>query len=111
MLDDELGVRLVLVDGFDHPIAIEPDGALFIFLEAVGIGIAGGVEPVAAPTFAVVGRGEEAVDLLAVGVGALVGHEGVDFGRGGREANEVEGESPEEGSFVGRRRGTDAFLG
>ena len=42
---------------------------------AVGVGVAGDVEPVPAPALAVVRRGEQAVDQPLVGVGRVVGEE------------------------------------
>ena len=43
LIDDELVVRLIAVEGVDHPVAIEPDAALLVFFVAVGIGVTGGV--------------------------------------------------------------------
>ena len=56
LLDDELVVGQVAVEGVDDPVAVEPDEARLVLLEAVGVGVARGVEPVAAPALAVVRR-------------------------------------------------------
>ncbi len=72
LVDDELVVGQVAVERVDHPVAIEPDGALLVLFVAVGIGVAGGVEPGAGPFFPVVRRFQETVYLLFVGVGAFV---------------------------------------
>ena len=67
---DEAVVGLVGVEGLDDVVAIAPGvGARLVGLEAVGLGVAGEVEPVAAPALAVVRRGEQAVDELLEGVG------------------------------------------
>ena len=56
-------VRLVLVEGADHIVAIAPSiGPVEIVLEAVGIGVAGDVQPVTSPALAIVGRRQQPVD-------------------------------------------------
>ena len=90
-------VGLVAVEGADDVVAIAPGvGAVRVVLEAVGVGVADDVEPVAAPALAVVRRGEQAVDEFLVGVGRLVGEEGVDlFGRR-RQAGQIERDAADE---------------
>ena len=58
LLDDELIERQVAVEGIDDPIAILPDRARLVAGVAVRVGIARGIEPVAAPTLSKMGRGE-----------------------------------------------------
>ncbi len=106
---DELVVRHVAIEGVDDPIAVEPDEARRVFFVAVGIGVAGGVEPDARPALAIVGRGEQTVDLLLVGVGAAVGEESVELGGSGREAGEVEAGAAEQRGAVGFGRGLQTF--
>ena len=53
LLDHELVVRHIAIERMDHPIAVEPHQARRVFFVAVGIGIAGGVQPVASPALAV----------------------------------------------------------
>ncbi len=65
LFDDELIVGQIAVEGVDDPIAIEPHLPRFVFLEAVAIGVASGVEPVPAPAFAVVRAGQQALDDLS----------------------------------------------
>ena len=62
-----------------------------------------------ASAFAVVGRGEEAIDEAVVGIGARVVEEGGEFGGGGGKAGEVEGEAADEGWFVGFGGGGGGF--
>ena len=80
---------------------------------ALGVGVAGDVEPVAAPAFAVAGTGEEAVYGASVGGGRRDGErgrggDGVEFSEegvhlfgGGRESGEVVSDAAEEGTGVG----------
>ena len=77
--------------------------------EAVGVGVAGGVEPVEGHPFAEVRAGEQAVDEFLVGVGVFVGDEGFDFGGGGRQAGEVEREAADERAAVGFGRRARVF--
>ena len=86
LLDREAIERHVGVDRVDHPIAIPPGvGPRVVLLIAVGVGIAGQVEPVPAPAFAEVRRVQQPLDQLLVGVRRRVGHERVDLaGSGGR---------------------------
>ena len=70
LLDDEPVVGQVAVQGVDHPVAVEPDEARLVLLVAVGVGVAGGVEPVPSPALAVVRRGQQAIDDPLVGISA-----------------------------------------
>ena len=79
LLDDELVVGLVGVEGIDDVVAERPSVGVTVVLEervalvdrqTARIGISRGIQPVAAPTLAVMGRREEFVHFL--------GHEGVD---------------------------------
>ena len=57
LLEDEAVERLVGVEGADDVVAIAPGvGPRFVELVAVGVGVAGEVEPVPAPALAVVRR-------------------------------------------------------
>ena len=70
LLDREPVERQVRIHRVDHPIAIPPGiGPRIVFLIAVGVGIAGHVEPVPAPALAEVGRIEQPVDQPLVSVG------------------------------------------
>jgi hypothetical protein len=65
---DELVPRHVGVEGFDDEVTVVVGVfAIVVLFEAVALGKAGGVEPVAGPAFSVVGAGEEFVDELVVG--------------------------------------------
>lgn len=80
-------------------------------MNAVGIRVAGGVQPIARLMLAVGRGGQQAIDGPLVGVGAGVGEKGGDGIGGGRQAGEVEGDAAQEGGFVGLwGRGEGGFL-
>ena len=70
LLDDELVEGLVGVEGVDDPVAVGPDLAVVVEVQAVGVAVAGGVEPEPRHVLAVAGRVEQAVDDLLVSVAA-----------------------------------------
>ena len=93
LLDDKAVVGEVAIEGVDHPVAPDPLIARKIFFVAVAVGVAGGVEPVAGPFLAVVGRGEEFVDAVAhggVGRAGVRREKTIELGERGRQAGEVE---------------------
>ena len=108
---DEGVVGDVFVEGAGDVVAILP-GVEFVVvvLVAVGFGEADEIEPVPSPAFAVVGRGKEAIDDFGVGLRSLVDFEGVDFGGGGREADEIKGNATEPGATGGFRGGGEGLL-
>ena len=111
LLFDEFVVGLVAVETLHDVIAIAPGvGAVHVVLVAIALGEADDVEPVAAPLFAVVRRGQQAVDHFLPGVGRFVGEEGVDLFGGGRQAGEVEGGAADERGAAGGRRGFQSGL-
>ncbi len=108
---DEPVVRFVAIERIDHVIAIAPGvRAVGIEFEAVGIGVAHHIQPFQRPALAVVRRGEQAVDNFFVCVGRFVLDEGVDFGRSGRQADEIEGNAADEVDPIGGFGGPQ-FLG
>ena len=56
LLDDELIVRQITIERIDHPVSIEPDVAHRIFLVAIRVRVACGIQPVATPALAVMRR-------------------------------------------------------
>ena len=138
LLDDELVIRLVFVHRVDDVIAVSPgvgvtvvaeEAVSLVDLQAARIGVAGGVEPVTGPAFAVVRRGEEEVDLLdvdgfevtgrAAGAGGeRVGERGVvagldenfDLFGGGREAEEIVVDAAKESLRTRGRIGLQTLL-
>ena len=110
LLERELVVRRIAIEGFDDPVAPGPVGPGGIRLEAVGVRIAGGVEPPHGHALTIVRRGQQAVDGLLIGRGRTVGEESRGLGFGRRQAGEVEGESAEQG-VLGRWLGASQSLG
>ena len=90
LLDGELVERHVGVERVDHPIAVRPDRARAVLLVAVGVGVAGQIEPAARPALAVVRAGEQLIDELLVSIGRSVVDESIGLlgasagGRSGR---------------------------
>ena len=70
---DKAGVGLVVVEGADHVIAVGPGvGTELVLVVAVGVAVVDDVEPVAAPAFAIAGRGQQAVGGAADGGGQVL---------------------------------------
>ena len=95
MFDGEFVEGHVGAKGVDNPIAPAPHVADAVALIAVGVGVAGGVEPAEGHALGVGVRGEEFVDDFFVGGG--IEEEGVNIGRGGGQSGEVEMDAAEEG--------------
>ena len=100
---------MIAVEGLDDPVAIGPDLAIVVDVDAVRVAVAGDVEPVARAMLTVVGRGEVAVDHVLVGVGRGVLEEGVELGGSRREAGEVERDAADEGAAVGGGGGSEGL--
>ena len=95
--------RQVVVEGPDHPIAIRPDPPFAVFLIAVGVGIAGQIEPSPRPAFAVARAREQPIDEFFIGIGGSVGDEGVELGRRRRQPRQIEMDAPAERGPIGLR--------
>ena len=79
--------------------------AFGVELVALAVGVAGEVEPVASPTFAVGRVVEQVIDEPGVGVGGVVGEEGLYLRGSGRQTEQIEVEAADERALVsGRRR-------
>ena len=96
LLDRKLVERQIAIQRRDHPVAIGPDDARFVFLVAIGVGIAGEVQPATCPAFSIVRRGQQPIDESLVSVRRRVVHEGVDLGNRRRQANEVQRQSADQ---------------
>ena len=114
LVDDELVVRLVGVDGFDHPIAPRPLLPRQVFLVTVAVGVARGVEPVARPFLAVARRGEERFHEGGVGFVPVLGvgrDELIELPRRRRQADQIEPKAARQRLGGGFRRGLQARRG
>ena len=109
LLDGELVERQVAIEGADHPIAPRPHLFSRIYLVAVRIGVAGGIEPVDGHALAVARRGEKAIDHLFIGVRRAVGQERIEFRERGRQTGQIQRHSPQQLPARGFRRRTEPF--
>jgi hypothetical protein len=105
LLDREGVEALVVVEGVDEVVVVEVDGAEVVGVVAVGVAVAHEVEPEQRHALAVMGRSQQAIDRLLVGVGAGARDEGVDLFRRRRQAEQVEAEPAQERAAVGLRGG------
>ena len=81
--DGELIKREVLIEGTHHPIAVRPHAALVIEMQAMRIGIAGHIQPVAAHVLAVAFGFQKAIHEAIVGLLGCVSEKRVNlFGCG-----------------------------
>ena len=101
----------VVIEGPDHPIAIRPDPPFAVFLIAVGVGIAGQIEPSPRPALAVARAGEQSIDELFISLGARVGDEGVELGGRRRQADQIEVDASAERGPIGLDSGPQPFAG
>ena len=90
LLYEKLVVRQVAVEGVDHPVAVKPDVARLVLFVAVAVRVARGVEPVAAPLFAVVRGGKQTLRLLRQRLGGGVGEKGIRLRNARRQAREIQ---------------------
>ncbi len=80
LLHRELIEGLVLIERANQVIAIGPDVFAVVVMEAVSVGVARIVKPVAGALLAEGGPGEEPVNQVLVGLGRLVADEGLHLG-------------------------------
>jgi hypothetical protein len=64
LLGGELVPRHVVLERADHPVAVRPDGAVVVDVDAMGVGIARGIQPVAGEVLGAGGGGEQIVRRL-----------------------------------------------
>ena len=112
LLPDKLIDRLVGVQRADYVVAIAVSvSAWFVFGGvAFTVGIAGGVQPMTAPAFAVVRRRQQPIDKTFVGAVGPIGHELSDLRRRRRQAREIETNAAQQRQPVGRRRKRQACV-
>ena len=91
LFDGELVERQVAIESPHHPVAVSPHLPQVVEMQAVGVGIAGDVEPVPGHLFAIPRRREIAVHHVFVRLRRGVGFERLDLGRRGGQPGEGEG--------------------
>ena len=109
LLDGELIEGHIAVVSVDHPIAIGPDFAVGVDMDAVGVCIARGVQPVARSMFAPVRRCQQLIHQLIVSGWRTVVDERVDDVRRGRQTSKIEADSTDERAAVCLRRRIQTF--
>ena len=87
LLDQELVVGFVLVQGPNDIVAIPPGQRFFaVALVTVALGEANNIQPVAGPALAILRTGKQAIDQSLIGVGPLIGGKGRNVIGGWRQA-------------------------
>src|SRR5436190_21311772 len=81
-----------------------------VVLKAIALGKAREIQPMPPPTFAVMRRGQQAIDQLFVSRWRSVVDEGVNLLRGGGQANEIKRHTPNQ-LFLGRPRRERKLIG
>ena len=112
LVDDELVVGKVVVEGLDEPVAVFPDVAVGVVAQAFGIGVTREIHPDGGPAFAEARGGEQALGLGGNCGGEILfggGLEGVEFREGGREADEIEGSAAQPLGGLGGGGGREVF--
>ena len=105
LLDQEAVVRLVVVERLDHVVAVTPGiGAMGVVLEARRVRVARDVEPEPSVAFAVVRRGEQAVDEAFPRIRRSIRDERIDLRRCRRQAKQIEIGASNQRVAVGFRR-------
>ena len=109
LLDDELVVRLVVVERADDVVAIRPRVGIAVAVARIqqrdlprGVRVARGVEPVPAPAFAEMRRAQQAIHDVGEGVRRSVREKGAQLIRRRRQADEIESDAPQQ-SLAARR--------
>ena len=106
---NEQVVRFVAVERVDDVVAVTPRvRRVGIALVAGGVGVAGKVEPVTPPAFAVAGVVEQLIDQTLVGQRAAVVDKGIGHGRLGRHAEQIKIETTHQRTALGQGSRLDA---
>ena len=102
LLGEEPVVRHVVIEGSNQPVAVPPDRSRLVGLVALGVGVAGEVQPYGRPALPETRGGEQAVDEPLVGLPVIASCERFreDFRR--RHPRQVEGGPPGQGAPVRR---------
>ena len=104
LLNGELIEGHVRIVGVYHPVAPMPHVAAAVALVAVAVGIPREIKPLERHRFTVARRGQQAVDLLFVGVRRRVGEECVSFRGRGWQTGQIERRPAQQRQFIRFRR-------
>src|SRR5215469_4162313 len=100
LLNGELIERLVHVEGADHVIAVWPDVAAVVEMEAVGIGIASVVEPIPCALLAKSRARQQSINHLFVCIGRRVAYKCPILVWRRQQPRDIQGDPPNERRFV-----------
>ena len=100
LLDRELIESLVLVEGVDDPLAILPQRAFVVEMQAVRVAIPHQVEPITRHVFAESFRLEQPIDHAFVRTRLVVVQERIDLGRRRRQAGQIERRAADQRRFL-----------
>jgi hypothetical protein len=105
LFGDEPAIRFVGIEGPDDVIAVRPGvESELVLVVAVGFAKVDDIQPVPGPPLAVVGRIQQPVYQLLVGVGAVVGEECGDGVRRRGQAEQVVRQPSDQRAAIGLRR-------
>ena len=110
LFDAELVEGQVVVEGPDDVIPIGPDGPGAVVRIARGIRVAGEIQPHPRPVLTELRSGHQAVDVVSVGIRALVGKKGIQVLWGRGQSDQIEGNPPGERSPIGHGAQSKTFL-
>lgn len=111
LLDRELVEGKVPIDGVDDPVAVKVGiRAGGIFFVAIAIGVAGQVEPMAAPAFAKVWGSQELIDESGPTLRGRISGKGGGSFRGWGQAEEIQAEAADERARISFRRREHGFF-
>ena len=109
LLQDELRVGLVGIEGVHDVVAVRPGvgvpRVLPIGRVPLGVRVAGDIEPVAPPPLPVMGRGKEPVDDPLPGLRRIIRQKRLHLSLGRGQADQVKGDPADEGALVRLRVG------
>ena len=94
--DGELVIGQVLIEGAHHPVAVGPHAALVVQVQAVGVGVAGCIQPVAAHVLAVAFGLQQAGHDFFIRIRAVVRQKGVDLRKRRRQARQIQRHTADE---------------
>ena len=103
--------RLIGVKSVDDVIAVREDALILVPVVADRVGKAGDIEPPDRHAFAETWGGQQAIDLLLIGGGRIVGQEGSGLGGRGRQSGQVERDATQQAFLRGFGRGLNLLLG
>src|SRR5258708_31187242 len=89
---------------------VRPEATAIVEVQAIGMGVASVVEPVARSLFAESRLGEQPVNKMLICVRGRVGYEFLNFFRCWQYPSEVEGHQANKHTLVGLRRSLHTFF-